>query len=253
MLTVAWWYFILCLLVFPGSVSGFTESEVRALQESVGEKPLGERIGFWAERFVGTAYDPDPLGEYVTRNVLVADERVDCMYLSFRVLELASSTTPEEALAVALEKRFRTRGIVKEGHVENYGERFEYGEDMLDSGKWGREITRDIAPVSSISGARGRDRVEMIPREAIRTLLRAEERSSPRLETGDFLYFVKSPEKRVSGEIVGHIGIVKRVGDTLFLIHAGGRKNGGGSVKKVPLRDYIDSMPFVGIRVGRVD
>lgn len=37
----------------------------------------------------------------------------------------------------------------------------------------------------------------------------------------------------------------------IYLIHAGGLKNKGGEVKKVRLYDYINSMPFIGVRVSR--
>jgi hypothetical protein len=55
----------------------------------------------------------------------------------------------------------------------------------------------------------------------------------------------------VVGEIIGHIGIIKREGKSLYLIHASGRKNRGGKVKKVPLAEYAANMPFVGIIVSR--
>jgi hypothetical protein len=62
---------------------------------------------------------------------------------------------------------------------------------------------------------------------------------------------VKAPGKRVADEVVGHIGIIKAEGDSLYLIHASGKKNGGGEVKKVLFDDYIRSMPFAGVKVGR--
>ena len=48
-----------------------------------------ERIAFWAEQYIDVPYDTDPWGDYVRKNVIVADERVDCMYLTFRSVELA--------------------------------------------------------------------------------------------------------------------------------------------------------------------
>ncbi len=73
------------------------------------------------------------------------------------------------------------------------------------------------------------------------------------LKSGDMLFFVKDPDKRVKDEIVGHIGIVKKEADTLYLIHASGSKNRCGEVKKVLLSEYITSVPFIGIRVGRFE
>jgi hypothetical protein len=240
--------------VLPAAPVPFlSDHDIAAAQTEISEMPLGERIAYWAERFLGRPYDPDPLGEYVTRKVLVADERVDCMYLSFRVLELALSATPEEAQSVALDKRFAGSGVVRGAIVENYEERFQYAEDMIDSGKWGREITGAIGPVEAIRGARGRDTVGLVSKERLGELRKGGNNSSPPLKNGDFIFFIKSPEKRRAGEIVGHIGIVKREKDTFYMIHASGVKNKGGSVKKIPLREYVSSMPFVGVRVSRFD
>ncbi len=90
--------------------------------------------------------------------------------------------------------------------------------------------------------------------------------SGSKLKSGDFIFFIKATEKRKVGEIVGHIGIIKtEVGSEksearnneeqkeIYLIHAGGVKNKGVEVKKVKLYDYLNSMPFIGIRVSRFD
>ena len=139
----------LCVTVLiPGPLLAFTDGDVASYQKEIADRPLGERIALWAERFVGTPYDPDPLGAYVTKREIVADERVDCMYLSFRAVELALGRTPEESIAVSLDKRFVHKGMLDNGVVTNYEDRFRYGEDMLDSGKWGKEITGDIGPLS---------------------------------------------------------------------------------------------------------
>ncbi len=237
--------FLLC----PSLLFALTDFEVASYQKEIAGKPLGERIAFWAERFVGTPYDPDPLGEYVTKRSVVADERVDCMYLSFRSLELALGHTPEEAVRIALDKRFISKGTLADGTVLNYEERFQYGEDMLESGKWGKEITGDVGVVSYIKGSRGRDKVAIVSKEEF--LKKTGDKDYRSLKSGDFVFFVKAPGKRVSDEIVGHIGIIKLEGSTPYLIHAGGKKNKGGEVKKVLLYDYIRSMPFAGVKVSR--
>ena len=244
-------FLVVAVMVFP--LSALTEKEIRSLQPEMAVKPLGERIAFWAERFVGAPYDPDPRGEYVTKGVIVVDERVDCMYLSFRSLELALSSTPEEALIVALDKRFAERGVIEGAGVANYEERFQYGEDMLDSGKWGKEVTGTIGPMTYLPGSRGRGTVGMVSREHLLELVKGEGPSDIPLRSGDFVYFIKSPEKRMVGEIVGHIGILKREEGGLYLIHASGKKHSGGTVKKVLFRDYVRSMPFAGVRVGRFE
>ena len=244
-----------------------SDTEIASFQKEIADKPVGERIALWAEKFVGTPYDPDPLGEYVTKKVIVADERVDCMYLSFRAVELAMSLTPEEAVNIALDKRFINRGkLGNNGKVLNYEDRFQYGEDMLDSGRWGREITEEFGKVTEITGSsrydsqpRGRKKVKMVSKEDLLKSLRSSKSSSSlNLRDGDFIFFIKSVEKRKVGEIVGHIGIVKieqraesREQRAIYLIHAGGVKNKGGEVRKVRFSEFINSMPFIGIRVSR--
>lgn len=231
--------------------SFLSDAEIASFQKELESKPVGERIAFWAEKFVGTPYDPDPLGEYVTKGVIVTDEHVDCMYLSFRAVELSLAKTPSEAILIALDKRFIDKGKLVDGKVVNYENRFQYGEDMLDSGKWGREITEDIGLITEIKGSRGREKVRVISKETMQTLL--DTGKSPHFQSGDLLFFVKSPDKRITDEIVGHIGIVKKEDSTLYLIHASGIKNQGGIVKKVLLPEYIKSMPFMGVRISRFD
>ncbi len=239
--------FICLILTIPSFA--FTDSDIASHQREMATRPVGERIAYWAGRFVGVPYDPDPLGEYVTKRAIVADDRVDCMYLTFRTVELALGRSPKESVEIALDKRFKDRGILEKGVVLNYDDRFQYGEDMLDSGKWGKEITDEIGPVSFIKGSRGRELVRMISKETLIKMFR--EKKKVPLNSGDIIFFVKAPEKRVIDEIVGHIGIIKRKGNDIYLIHASGRKNGDGRVKKVLLRDYVLSMPFSGVRVGR--
>ncbi|MEW6001184.1 MAG: hypothetical protein AB1638_00825 [Nitrospirota bacterium] len=232
-----------------------SDDETASFQRKLEGKPPGERIAFWAEKFLGTSYDPDPLGEYVTKKVIVADERVDCMYLVFRVLELSLGRTPAESLEIALDKRFVDRGIMVDGKIVNYENRFQYGEDMIDSGKWGKEITEEISSITEIEGSRGKKNVRIISRETMQALFDKEgqHKKTLPLRSGDILFFIKYPEKRIADEIVGHIGIIKEEAGILYLIHASGIKDRGGTVKKVLLLEYIKSMPFAGIRVSRFD
>jgi len=238
----------LILLIFHLSLPvcfALTDKEIQKFQSSLMNKPVGEKIAFWAEKFVGAPYDKDPIGEYVTRATILADERVDCMYLTFRAVELALSRTPEEAIQIALERRFHSKGILKDGKVVNYEDRFEYGEDMIFSGRWGREITSEAGKTMRIKGSRGRDFVEILPSEHLLKGLR-------KLKSGDILFFVKKPEDRKVEEIIGHIGIVK-VEREVYLIHASGTKGNGGEVKKVLLKEYLLKMPFVGAKIARFD
>jgi hypothetical protein len=222
-----------------------TDEEIQKFQSSLINKPVGEKIAFWAEKFVGAPYDKDPIGEYVMRATILADERVDCMYLTFRAVELALSRTPEEAIQIALERRFHSKGILKDGKVVNYEDRFEYGEDMIFSGRWGREITSEAGKMMRIKGSRGRNFVEILPSKHLLKGLR-------KLKSGDILFFVKKPEDRKVEEIIGHIGIVK-VEREVYLIHASGTKGKGGEVKKVLLKEYLLKMPFIGVKITRFD
>ncbi len=228
------------------ALAATADSDIAALQKALSGRPVGERIAFWAERFVDTPYDPDPLGEYVTRNAIVADERVDCMYLVFRAVELAFGKDPADTVQIALDKRFMNRGKMKDGKVLNYEDRFQYGEDMIDSGKWGREITALFGNSFYISGSRGRELVSVATAGEIAA-------GNDLLLDGDLVFFIRSPEKRVSDEIVGHMGIIRKEGGKAYLIHASGVKNKGGSVMEVLLSDYLASMPFAGVRVTRFE
>lgn len=239
----------LLFLLLVASLFAMDNIDIAAYQKEISGRPVGERIALWAEKFIGTPYDPDPLGEYVTKKVIIADDRVDCMYLSFRAVELAMSNTPEDAVAIALDRRFRGKGSIKNGLVVNYEDRFQYGEDMLYSGKWGRDITPELGKMMYIKGSRWKEKAAMISKKDIK---RGEAAVSV-LKSGDMIFFVKSPSKRLFDEIIGHIGIIKKEGDTLYLIHAGGIKSKGGAVKKVLFRDYVEAMPFVGIMAGRID
>lgn len=235
------------LILCPSFAQAFMpDDEIAALQKTTAGWNAGDRIAFWAEQFVGVPYDPDPLGDYVRRNIIVADERVDCMYLTFRAVELALGRDPEESVDLALDKRFPGRGIVENGKVGNYPDRFRYGEDMIESGKWGREITAELGVTVSLEGSRGRRRVFMIAKQGISEAL-------DRLRNGDIIFFVKAPKKRTDKEIIGHMGIIKRERDAVYLISAFGQKNKGGMVKKVLFSEYSAEMPFVGIKVTRLD
>ncbi|MBI5379812.1 MAG: hypothetical protein HZA23_06615 [Nitrospirae bacterium] len=237
----------------PAPAAAGAASFSPSLYDQAAALPLPDRIAFWAEAFIGRPYDPDPLGEYVRRSAVVADERMDCLYHVFRSVELARGGTAEQAVAQALQLRFHHAGQVQEGRVINYDDRFQYGEDMIDSGKWGREVTAALGPTTAIPGSRGRERVTILPKAA---LLQAE--TQARLRNGDLLFLIKDPKKRVAGEIVGHLGILVARANTLYLVHASGRKTDptaplNGAVKRVKLTEYAAAMPFLGARVTRFE
>lgn len=230
-----------------------TAEEILLSQARVARLPLGKRIAYWAGRFVGTPYDPDPLGLYVRTNRIVADEKVDCMYHTFRSVELAESSTPAEAVDRALALRFMSPGRLVDGLVTSYDQRFQYGEDMVMSGKWGRNITAELGTTKKIAGTRGRDEVEILPKSILAT--RALQK---KLQDGDVIYWVKDPKKRVIDEIVSHLSIVHIRSGRPYLIHAAGSKDregkpGGGVVKELPFSEYVQTMRFIGAFVTRLD
>jgi len=190
---------------------------------------------------------------YVRTNRIVADEKADCMYLTFRAAELAKSGTPGQAIEQALSLRFATQGRLVDGLVQNYGERFEYGEDMVFSGKWGRDITGDMGATKTIKGSRGRDEVMILPKQTLQT-----KKLQKQLTDGDIIYWVKDPKKRVVEEIVAHLSFVHIKNGKAFLIHASGTKDstskpGGGMVKEVPFSDYVRDTKFIGAFMTRFE
>lgn len=239
--------FLLVLVSFRPA-HALTDDEIIDGYSRTTDMALGGRIAFWAARFIGTPYDPDPLGEYVRKRVIVADERIDCMYHVFRSVELAKGNSPEGAVLYALDLRFHSKGILENGLVANYNERFRYGEDMVRSGKWGQDITASLGKTFRVRDPKGGR-----PLNA----LRPDELHSRRhlLKDGDILFLVKSPKKRKTDEVVGHMGIVAGNGGpakgTAYFIHAGGTKGGRGMVRKDLLSDYLRAMPFNGITVTR--
>ena len=230
-----------------------TADDILLAQARASRLPLGKRIAYWASRFIGTQYDPDPLGLYVRTNRIIADEKVDCMYHTFRSVELARSSTPSGAVEQALSLRFITQGKLADGLVTNYDERFQYGEDMVYSGKWGKNITVELGTPRTIPGSRGRDTVDILPKSVLATRAFQKE-----LQDGDIIYWAKDPKKRSADEIVAHLSIVRVKSGKPYLIHAAGSKGkegspGGGVVKEVPFSEYVHSMRFIGAFVTRFE
>ena len=233
--------------------AAMTADEILLAQARAARLPLNKRIAYWAGRFIGTPYDPDPLGLYVRTNRIVADEKVDCMYHTFRSIELARSSTPFEAINQALTLRFITTGTQVDGLVTNYDQRYQYGEDMVFSGKLGKNVTAELGATKTIPGSRGKDQVYILPKSTL--LMRGLQKN---LQDGDIIYWVKDPKKRVVEEIVAHLSIVHIKGGKPYLIHAAGDKDradrpGGGVVKEVPFAQYVQKMRFIGAFVTRFE
>ncbi len=149
--------------------------------------------------------------------------------------------------------RFITTGALADGLVTNYDERYQYGEDMVFGGKWGRNVTTELGAAKTIPGSRGRDQVDILPKSTLLT-----RGLQKKLQDGDIIYWVKDPKKRVVEEIVAHLSIVRVKGGKPYLIHAAGDKDradrpGGGVVKEVLFADYVQNMRFIGAFVSRFE
>ena len=174
------------------------------------------------------------------------------MYLTFRAVELALTNSPEEAIDKALTMRFHTQGVLRDGKVTNYDERYQDGIDMIKSGKFGAEITTRLGKTRQIADPSSSDPIDFLPVAEI-------QRGMDQLNTGDIIYFVRDPSKRAVGGVIAHMGILKvemRNGGssrTVYLIHASGTKKRGGSVKKVLLDEYLSHMQHAGVKISRLN
>ncbi|KKL19034.1 hypothetical protein LCGC14_2469540, partial [marine sediment metagenome] len=116
------------------------------------------------------------------------------------------------------------------------------------SGKGGRDFTAGLGATSQVPGDRDHGQVLMLPAGEVSNALKA-------LRSGDIVFFIKDPARRVVGEIVGHIGILKLEAGEVFLIHASGKKSRqgkrGGQVVKLPFAKYAEDMPFKGVIITR--
>lgn len=205
-----------------------------------------ERVAFWAEFFVGTVYDKEPIGNYVLSSKIVQDEAFDCMSHVFRSTEMGLSQTETEAMDKALNLRFVNKGERIGNYVKSYENRYEYGEDMAFSGKYGRNVTKELGDTVVIEGSRSYKTVDIVETKNSKI-------DFTKLKSGDVVFLIKNVEKRKVGEIVGHLGIIKAEGGEVYFIHASGVKNKGGVVKKVDFKNYLDqNYPyFIGFIVTR--
>lgn len=207
---------------------------------------VGDDIVRYAKKFIGVTYDSDPLGSYVRNRVIVYDREVDCMYLTFRSVELAFGGDESKSIEVALDKRFKTRGILSNGIVVNYEDRFEYGEDMFLSGKWGKLIATDGNIVKKVFSERLGRYISYIPKESFKEIISS-------VRNGSIIFFVKDPSRSKKGEVVGHLGILEVYRGQVFLIHASGIKGKGGKVKREKLQDYLKRSKYIGFVITSFD
>ena len=217
---------------------------------------LGDKIAKYANSFVGTPYDRIPIGLYVQSRKLIIDDEIDCMYLVFRSVPLAlADGDNKKAFDIACDMMFHDKcKLDKDGLVTNYENRFDYSEDMISSGKWGKSIYADNE-MSVMTGSRHYKQFYYIKSQDFINSKKLQQR----VQSGDILFLFKFPEKRSkSQEAIGHLGILE-VDDKgeIYFIHASGNKRFDlpqGKVMKVKLTDYLQEKKakWAGIYITRI-
>jgi hypothetical protein len=230
--------------------------------------PLEERVARWAAFFLEKErtqylFGLKP-GGYVAESLLVQDFRQDCVLFSYRCSELARATSPRDALLWALATRFAGAPLdsvvsVSGGVDYDHRAHLDYSLDMVRSGLWGRDVTREVG--LAIDDSVGTSRYAAgsfayIPTERLRL---------EQLADGDLLYFVfdeRHPRGRKMrqeyGLVVGHEGIVQRRGNTVTVIHAAqsdlSSEYRGNRIVRVPLATYLRRVDsFKGVIVTRLE
>ncbi|MBQ7552061.1 MAG: DUF1460 domain-containing protein [Rickettsiales bacterium] len=227
---------------------------------------IGIKIDKYARRFIGTKYDKIDIGAYVKNRVIIYDTEVDCMYLVFRVIELAVANGDEQkAINFALDNRFHTKGkLDADGKVMNYGERYQYSEDVIADGKFGKSIFTNNE-MQEIQGERMHTKWFQLPIEDVinnaviknHNLNQTNERIFDRIETGDIVFFIRKKELREVGEIIAHLGILEKTKNgNVYVIHASGKKDPewkDAGVIRVRLDKYLKQKKnkFSGVYITR--
>jgi hypothetical protein len=241
--------------------------ELRARFDAVRSLAIGDRIASWAsfflERNEAVYVFGDAPGGYVHEGRLIDDRATDCVLFSSRVVELATSDSPEEAVDRALSLRFPgcpLDEILAEHGVDfAHPSRLRYGEDMIASGGYGADVTSTVGELSLDPGT-GRARhgaIAFVRSNAVRT---------GALRNGDLAFFVLDPEhggaRRVreeTGATIGHMGIVRTpAGRETQLVHAALRalpgEYEGNRIVTVALETYLARVDrFSGMIVTRLD
>ena len=216
---------------------------------------LGDKIAKYANSFVGTPYDRIPIGLYVQSRKLIIDDEIDCMYLVFRSVPLAlADGDNKKASDIACNKMFHDKcKLDKDGLVTNYENRFDYSEDMIFSGKWGKSIYAENE-MSVMAGSRHYKRFYYVKSQDFINSKKLQQR----VQNGDILFLYKFSEKRSKlNEAIGHLGIIEVKNGEIYLIHASGRKGHDvpqGKVVKVKLTSYLAAKKekWAGIYLTRI-
>ncbi len=148
--------------------------------------------------------------------------------------------------------------ILPDGRVKyDIPAHLDYSEDIFKSGVWGKNVTPSIGPVEIDPGN------ARFP-EGTLSFVRKDKIDYTALQSGDIAFFLldetnpKGADARTQGILIQHLGVLKREGNEIVLIHAA--KAGlagiyqGGRIERVPLKTYLDRVDlFKGIVVSRVE
>ena len=241
-------------------------SQIDSLMQTIAGRAVGERIAFWADFFYrqGKAHYLFGLdsGGYVKEGRLCDDFQTDCVLFVYRMTELGRSSTAREAVQFAFGTRFYGASvedaILADGRVRYEDpSHLDYSEDIFRTGIWGKDETSTVGPTEPDPGN------ELFAPDTL-FFVRKDKIDESTLQSGDVVYFVldetnpKGKEARGEGVLISHLGIVKRSGNGVDLIHAAKSPlegiYEGGKVEKVPLRTYLDAIDrFKGIVVTRIE
>ncbi len=230
--------------------------------------PVGERVARWAELFLQRGETSYLFGlkegGYVADSLLVQDYKQDCVLFSYRCSELARASSPRDAVLRALDTRFAGgtafEVVSASGSVDyDHASHLDYSLDIVRSGIWGRDVTREIGlAVTDSVGTRRypAGSFAYIPTDALRL---------ERFADGDLLYFVfdeSHPRGRKMREeyglVIGHQGIVRKRDGDVDVIHAAisdlPGEYRGNRVVRVPLRTYLERVEsYKGVIVTRLE
>ena len=161
----------------------------------------------------------------------------------------------KKAFDIACDKMFHDKcKLDKDNLVTNYENRFDYSEDMISSGKWGKSIYAN-EEMSVMTGSRHYKRFYYVKSNDFINSKKMQQR----VQSGDILFLFKFPEKRSkSQEAIGHLGILEVKNGEIYFIHASGNKRFDlpqGKVVKVKLTDYLAGKKdkWAGIYVTRIE
>ncbi len=233
------------------------------------EAALANRLDDWLNsRYNGKTDYKFGLAEdgYASEGRLYAGGQYDCVSFMYETTELARAGNRRDSLSWALRTRFagadpdqvvRADGSVNYDHPEH----LDYSLDMVRSGIWGRDVSAEVglAEVDTLGTSRYEaNSFAWVP---------AENLDETKLQAGDVVWFVLSPDDKKArnlrddhGLVIGHLGLMSSDSSTgtLRLLHAASSdlsgEYKGGQVASVDLAVYLKRVErYAGIIVTRLE